>query len=57
MSGGPTTITSIEVGGGTITVPGETLDGTHHAITAIIDPQVTAGTTYACSTGRRSGRM
>ncbi|MGA9089654.1 MAG: hypothetical protein WB420_11160, partial [Bradyrhizobium sp.] len=46
VSGGATTITSIEVGGGTITVPSETLDGTHHAITAIIDPQITPGTTY-----------
>jgi hypothetical protein len=46
VSGGPTTITSIEVGGGTITVPSETLDATHHALTAIIDPQITPGTTY-----------
>ncbi len=51
VSGGPTTITSIEVGGGTITVPNETLDGTHHAITAIIDPQITAGTTYSVLDG------
>ena len=47
VSGGPTTISSIEVGGGTIVVvPSETLDGSHHAITAIIDPQITPGTTY-----------
>lgn len=51
VSGGPTTITSIEVGGGTITVPAETLDSSHHAITAIIDPQITAGTTYSVLDG------
>jgi len=51
VSGGATSITSIEVGGGTITVPSETLDGTHHAITAIIDPQVTPGTTYSVLDG------
>lgn len=51
VSGAATTINSIEVGGGTIAVPGETLDATHHAITAIIDPQVTAGTTYSVLDG------
>ncbi|HEV8016013.1 MAG TPA: hypothetical protein VGP48_10790 [Stellaceae bacterium] len=47
VSGSPVTITSIEIGGGSITVPSETLDATHHALTAIIDPQITPGTTYA----------
>lgn len=51
VSGGPTSITSIEVGGGTITVPSETLDAAHHAITAMIDPQVTPGTTYSVLDG------
>ena len=43
---GDATITSIQVAGGTIVVPSETIDGTHHAITTIIDPQMTTGTTY-----------
>ena len=51
VSGSPTSITSIEIGGGTVIVPGETLDATHHAITAIIDPQVTPGTTYTVLDG------
>lgn len=47
VSGASATITSIEVAGGTIAVPSETLDAAHHALTAIVDPQVVAGTTYA----------
>lgn len=43
---GSASISSIEVAGGTITVPGETLDAAHQAVTAIIDPQVVAGTTF-----------
>ncbi|HVA15045.1 MAG TPA: VCBS domain-containing protein [Stellaceae bacterium] len=43
---GTTSISSIEVAGGTIVVPGETLDAAHHALTTIIDPQITPGTSF-----------
>lgn len=48
---GSVNVNSIEVAGGTISVPGETLDSTHHALSAIIDPHVTAGTTFAVVDG------